>query len=62
MAAAAERDLRQGRTIPLTREVGRLQPAAKIKAVRPCGTLVAIGEVVHTPHEAPAFQPTRVLV
>jgi tRNA pseudouridine55 synthase len=59
---AAERQLREGRTIPLANDSPRLQPAAKVKALRPCGTLIAIGEVVRTRHDALGFQPSKVLV
>jgi len=59
---ATERQLRDGRTIPLPDDTAPLQPAAKIKAVRPCGTLVAIGEAVQYGKDAWGFQPNRVLV
>ena len=58
---SAERQLRDGRTIPLP-DSARLQSAAKVKALRPCGTLVAIGEVVRCRDDAWGFQPSRVFV
>jgi tRNA pseudouridine55 synthase len=60
--AASERQLRDGRTIPLTEDPARLHPAAKAMALRPCGTLVAIGEVVRYGGDAWGFQPSRLLV
>lgn len=63
---ATERRLRDGQTIPLERELntdaGRLHPSAKVKALRPCGTLVAIGEVVSMRSNSLGFQPNKVLV
>jgi tRNA pseudouridine55 synthase len=57
-----ERQLRDGRTIPLPEDTARLHPAAKVKALRPCGTLVAIGEVVSRGGAGWGFQPSRVLL
>lgn len=59
---ASERNLRDGRTIPLAKTTPPLQPAAKVKALRSCGTLVAIGEVVKFPGGLLGFQPDKVLV
>lgn len=59
---AGERQLRDGRIIPLPEDPARLHPAAKAMALRPCGTLVAIGEVVRCGGDAWGFQPSKVLV
>ena len=63
---ATEKRLRDGQTIPLERELsteaGSLHPPAKVKALRPCGTLVAIGEVVWMRSNSLGFQPNKVLV
>jgi tRNA pseudouridine55 synthase len=59
---STERQLRDGRTIPLPDETARLHPTAKAMAVRPCGTLVAIGEVVRQGRGGWGFQPSKVLV
>ena len=59
---AAERQLRDGRTIPLPEDTAPPQPAAKVMALRPCGTLIAIGAVVPTGTGAWGFQPSKVLV
>lgn len=64
--AAAERHLRDGRTLPLPG--GASGPETKAKALGPDGTLVAIGRVVPLQGAATArqqalgFQPTKVLV
>jgi tRNA pseudouridine55 synthase len=57
-----ERQLREGRSIPLSEDPAHLHLAAKAKALRPCGTLVAIGEVVRFGGGAWAFQPSKVLI
>ena len=36
--------------------------SSSFKALRPCGTLVAVGEVVANGLGNPGFQPTKVLV
>lgn len=63
---ASERQLRDGKIIPLPErpsgETARLCPAAQMKALRPCGTLVAIGEVVSYREDALGFRPSKVLV
>lgn len=59
---AFERQLRDGCTIPLPDETACLQPAAKAMALRPGGTLVAIGQVVRRGGDAWGFQPSKVLV
>ena len=68
VAAEAEQQLRDGREIPLD---GAALPAgpwpaapagAKIKALRPCGTLVAVGEIVARGSDALRFHPTKVLI
>ncbi len=65
----AESALRDGRDIPLPAALMagapdplELQPGVKMKAVRPCGTLIAVGEIVaRTPHTL-SFHPTKVLI
>ena len=57
-----ERQLREGRAIPLSDDLARLCPSTKVKALRPCGTLVAVGEVMPDPQGHMGFQPTKVLV
>ena len=59
---AGERQLRDGRTIPLPEDSAHLHSAAKAMALRPCGTLVAIGEVVQYGGDAWGFQPSKVLI
>lgn len=58
----SERQLRDGRIIPIAKESASLRPAAKVKALRPSGVLVAIGEVVPYRRDVLGFQPTKVLV
>ncbi|MBI3992122.1 MAG: tRNA pseudouridine(55) synthase TruB [Candidatus Lambdaproteobacteria bacterium] len=66
--AAQEQALRQGRAIPLHPLAEGALPGAqavaplqKMKAIRSCGTLVAIGEVVAGQRGDLGFQPRRVL-
>lgn len=59
---AIERQLRDGCTIPLPDVTARLQPSAKAMALRPGGTLIAIGRVVRRGGDAWGFQPSKVLV
>jgi tRNA pseudouridine55 synthase len=65
----AEQHLRDGRELPLGEASlgaadGRLEvrPGAKMKAVRPCGTLLAVGEIVARGTHALSFHPTKVLI
>jgi tRNA pseudouridine55 synthase len=62
VAEAAERQLQHGRTIALPDDTARLHPAAKMMALRPGGTLVAIGEAVRGREGAWGFQPSKVLL
>ena len=57
-----EAQLRHGQIVPLGRAGGDYSPEAKLKALRPEGTLVAIGQVVRQGSEDLGFQPTHVLV
>jgi len=70
----AEQHLRDGRAVLLEETAleetslgtadGRpeVRPGAKMKAVRPCGTLLAVGEIVARGSHALSFQPTKVLI
>ncbi len=59
---AEERLLRDGRVVPLPDGCVEVPPAVKLKALRPCGTLVAIGEVVPCQPRGWGFQPSKLLV
>jgi tRNA pseudouridine55 synthase len=68
IAAEAEQQLRDGRDLPLEGAVLSDDPrhavrsGSKMKAVRPCGTLVAVGEIVARGPDALRFHPTKVLI
>lgn len=74
---ATEQALREGRTIPLrllpgfqkqgfaTKEagvIGEAKAETRAKALRPCGTLVAVGDVVQISPDDLGFQPSKVLI
>lgn len=56
----SERSLREGRAIPAG--AGAPAAGANAKAVRPCGTLIAVGKVVANGPQGLRFQPTKVLI
>ena len=60
----SERFLREGRAIPLNAAVDRQQAriGAPAKALRPGGTLVAVGEIVSGGPDALSFHPSKVLI
>ncbi|MEE8435013.1 MAG: tRNA pseudouridine(55) synthase TruB [bacterium] len=62
MDEAMELYLRDGRTVPLPEVTGDPPPGARAMALRPCGTLVAIGKVVKFRCGGWGFQPDRVVV
>lgn len=69
LPAEAEQHLRDGRDIPLTDPLTgaahagmAVRSGAKIKVVRPCGTLIAVGEIVARGTQALSFHPTKVLI
>lgn len=56
-----EEKLRRGQPVPLACDAA-VEPSAKVMAVRPGGTLIAIGEIVRSRQNTPMFQPKKVLV
>ncbi|HEX7926977.1 MAG TPA: hypothetical protein VF678_05245, partial [bacterium] len=69
LAPDAEQHLRDGRELPLgeaslgAADGGQaVRPGAKMKAVRPSGTLLAVGEIVARGTHALSFHPTKVLI
>lgn len=60
MDEAMERFLRDGRAVPLPEVTEHTHPRAM--ALRPCGTLIAIGKVVEIQGGGWGFQPDRVVV
>lgn len=59
---AEERDLRHGKVVPLRSSPAPIAPESKLKALRPGGTLIAVGEAVPNAQGGLGFQPTKVLV
>lgn len=62
MDEAKESYLRDGRTVPLPEGTGHPLAGARAMALRPCGTLVAIGKVVKFRCGGWGFQPDTVVV
>ena len=62
MDEAMELYLKDGRTVPLPEVMGNPVPGARAMALRPCGTLLAIGKVVEFQSGGWGFQPDRVVV
>jgi tRNA pseudouridine55 synthase len=58
----SERKLKNGQPIPLDSEAPEVAPATKVKAVRPEGTLIAIGEAVLSQRNSLIFRPRKVLI
>jgi tRNA pseudouridine55 synthase len=56
-----EGQLRRGQMVPLPADTP-LRSGTRMKAVRPCGTLVAVGETTEMPDGRPAFRPSKVLI
>ncbi len=61
-AESSESRIRDGQSVPLgtTEEIPGLN--ANIKALRPCGSLIAIGKTVLLPGEGTGFRATKVLI
>jgi len=62
IGAESEHLLKNGQPIPLADGAPALGPAAKVKAIRPEGTLVAIGEAVPSQRNHLLFRPRKVLI
>jgi len=58
---AEEHRLNLGQVLTLCPEAGTVSAGARMKAVRACGTLVAIGEAVETGTGRMGFRPSKVL-